>query len=211
MRINELLALLGETPDSTSEFSVVTLTQEEFVEYNELFEAFAWPFTLAATDFDPWSCAECDKCRLSGGPKVVVSGNMSAKYMFVGIAPGATSPIDSVSPMYALAWQFGPSSRILKSALKDLGVYDECCFTNLMKCPVPYNRRPTIEEVASCAVFIERELEAIQPEIIIGMGRAACELGHWVGFNRTIKHPAYFLRIGQPDLLKDEITKKVLR
>jgi DNA polymerase len=82
---------------------------------------------------------------------------------------------------------------------------------NVLKCRPPQNRDPSAAEKASCTPFLERQLQAIQPELVIALGRHAAN--HLLGVDQSLGslrgklhrpslgfpvlvtyHPAYLLR-----------------
>jgi DNA polymerase len=84
--------------------------------------------------------------------------------------------------------------------------------TNILKCRPPQNRDPRPDEVASCNVFLQRQIDLVQPSLIVAVGRIAAHnlldtdipVGrlrgrvHHYGSNRipliVTYHPAYLLR-----------------
>ncbi len=94
---------------------------------------------------------------------------------------------------------------------------DEIYIANIIKCRPPRNRDPLPEEVAICRPFILKQIEIVQPKVIVTLGRVAMQalLGNTDSITRTrgqwrelngypvmpTFHPAYLLR--NPDGKKD--------
>ena len=68
----------------------------------------------------------------------------------------------------------GPSGKVLDELLDATGIdRKEIYMTNLVKCMLPKNRRPKQKEIESCAPYLEQELEAVDPEVIVTLGMHA--------------------------------------
>jgi DNA polymerase len=105
----------------------------------------------------------------------------------------------------------GEAGRLLDRILSAMGLSrQEVYLCNVLKCRPPGNRDPRPEEMAACRPFLERQLAAIAPEVIVTLGKCAAQVllqdssavgelrGHWHQF-RSIPvmptyHPAYLLR-----------------
>jgi uracil-DNA glycosylase len=94
-------------------------------------------------------------------------GNPAASVMFVGEAPGATE--DELGRPFV-----GRAGRLLDELLAEAGLErSDVWITNVVKARPPKNRDPLAPEVAHWMPFLERELEIIQPRIIVPLGRHA--------------------------------------
>ena len=58
---------------------------------------------------------------------------------------------------------------------KDSQPHQAACIVNVLKCRPPGNRNPSVDEVAQCAPYLRRQVELLQPKVIIAMGRFAVQ------------------------------------
>lgn len=120
------------------------------------------------------SCLSCQGCPLADTRHHVVfgTGNPQAKVLFIGEGPGEHEDLEG-EPFVGRGGQL--LDRFL--AAVDLDRRSNIYITNMVKCRPPKNRDPLPEEVAACAPFLQKQLELIQPKIIVCLGRvAACAL-----------------------------------
>ena len=167
---------------------------------------------------------DCRRCKLWSGRKTIVfgQGNPRAELMFVGEAPGA----DEDEQGLAFVGRAGQMlTDIIEKGMKMKR--SEVWIGNVVKCRPPQNRNPEPDEVLACQPFLERQIDAIRPRVIVGLGKFG---GQWllktaepisrirgrVGEYSGIQvvptwHPAYLLR--NPAAKKDvwEDMKTVLR
>ena len=166
---------------------------------------------------------DCTRCKLHGqGRKQIVYGvgNPQARLMFVGEAPGADEDTQG-EPFVGRAGQL--LTKIIESInLQRSDVY----IANVLKCRPPGNRNPEPDEVASCEPFLNRQIDAIRPKVIVALGTFAAQAllktdtpisrlrGRVHDFRGGISlvptfHPAFLLR--SPDRKRDvwEDMKKV--
>jgi DNA polymerase len=148
----------------------------------------------------------CTRCRLSERRQQIVfgEGHPQAQLMFVGEAPGADED-RSGRPFV------GQAGQLLDAMIFALGFErDQVFIANVVKCRPPGNRDPEEEEKAACAAFLERQIELIQPRVIIALGKPAAHRligttkpmsalhGRWAAYQGTpvlpTFHPAYLLR-----------------
>ncbi|HUL39428.1 MAG TPA: uracil-DNA glycosylase [Methanomassiliicoccales archaeon] len=112
---------------------------------------------------------DCDLCRLSKTRTKVVapSGDLMSPVIFVGEAPGEKED-RSGRPFV------GRAGKMLDRLLEEEGLpRDRIMITNTVKCRPPRNRRPRLDEVASCRPYLEDELRGKQ--LIVCLGRTACQ------------------------------------
>lgn len=152
------------------------------------------------------SLLDCRLCKLCTNRTKLVfgSGNNDASLVFVGEGPGADEDAQG-EPFVGRAGQL-LNKMIIAMGFKREQVY----ICNVVKCRPPQNRDPEPDEIASCEPFLKKQLALIQPRIIVGLGRYACQTllqtttpmakirGQWheyegVKFMPTF-HPAYLLR-----------------
>jgi len=111
----------------------------------------------------------CRKCRLWQGAKNGVPGEgpFNAKVMLVGQNPGAEE--DKTGKPFV-----GRAGKFLNKVLAKNGIIREELFvTNLVKHVTPKNRKPLPDEVAACAPYLEAQVNAIKPKIVVLMGAVA--------------------------------------
>ncbi len=114
--------------------------------------------------------AGCEKCKLSRGRTHVVfgEGNPDARVMFVGEAPGQRED-ETGRPFVGRAGQL--LDKIIENAMgmQRADVY----IGNINKCRPPGNRDPEPDEVAACLPWIREQIQLVQPEVIVTLGRVA--------------------------------------
>ncbi|OGI37940.1 MAG: uracil-DNA glycosylase [Candidatus Muproteobacteria bacterium RBG_16_62_13] len=123
---------------------------------------------------DDWAVLEsavkgCQKCALHATRKQTVFGvgNTRAQWMFVGEAPGADE--DAQGEPFV-----GRAGQLLNSMLFALGLKrEEVYIANVLKCRPPGNRDPQPGEVEQCEPYLIRQIELIQPKLIVALGRHA--------------------------------------
>ena len=156
--------------------------------------------TLAA------AASDCRKCRLCTGRTNVVFGvgDPGARIMFIGEGPGADE--DRLGEPFV-----GRAGQLLNSMIRAMGLRrDEVYIANVVKCRPPRNRDPEPDEVAACLPYLARQIELIDPAVLITLGRVAAR--HLLGTTAPISsyrgrwqrwrdrdvmptfHPAYLLR-----------------
>ncbi len=115
---------------------------------------------------------DCRKCRLSITRSHVLTGegDSSARLMMVALSPGEKE--DAKNRMF-----IGPSGQILNKLFDTAGISRESIYmTNLIKCMLPKNRKPKIDEIESCSPFLDEEISIIYPEIIVPLGYYATQV-----------------------------------
>jgi DNA polymerase len=159
---------------------------------------------LIAMDNNEVRC--CTRCRLheTRTQTVFGEGAPDAKIFFIGEGPGENEDRTG-RPFVGRAGQL-LDKQINAMGLKRRDVY----IANIVKCRPPGNREPAPDEVATCAPYLERQLEIIRPKVIVTLGRPATQhmlqtkqsmsrlRGQWHEW-RGIRlmptfHPAYLLR-----------------
>ena len=111
----------------------------------------------------------CPLCKLSRSRKNAVpgEGQLSAKIMFIGEAPGKNED-DQGKPFV------GAAGRILNQALQKAGIKRSQVFiTNVVKCRPPGNRIPEDEERQACRPYLDRQISLIAPKVICILGSTA--------------------------------------
>lgn len=156
----------------------------------------------------------CTACGLCAKRKQAVFGvgSEAGPWMFVGEGPGADE--DEQGEPFV-----GQAGRLLDSMLSAAGLKRgrEVYIANVVKCRPPGNRTPSLEEAAACAQYLDRQIELVQPRIIVALGKTAAvrllateaSLGSLRGRVHRYQatplvvtyHPAYLLR-NLPDKAK---------
>lgn len=111
----------------------------------------------------------CNKCALRKNCSRVVfgAGNQDAEIMFIGEAPGKKE--DELGIPFV-----GSSGRILDKMLEGIKIKREDVYlTNVCKCRPPENRDPLPEEIKECWPWLEKQIEIINPKIIVTLGKFA--------------------------------------
>ena len=111
--------------------------------------------------------ASCKKCELfhSREKGVPGEGPSNAKIMFIGEGPGFHENMQG-RPFV------GSAGDLLVELLQEIGLNREDVFiTNVVKCRPPGNRDPAPEELMACNPYLERQLQAINPKVIVTLGR----------------------------------------
>lgn len=111
--------------------------------------------------------AVCTSCKLHHSRKNAVPGEGPAKtdLMFIGEGPGFHEN-EQGRPFV------GAAGKFLEELLGSIGFKREEVFIgNVVKCRPPGNRDPMPEEIEACSSYLERQIEAINPKVIITLGR----------------------------------------
>ena len=111
--------------------------------------------------------SECKKCRLYKHRKNPVpgEGNLNAKIVFIGEAPGAKE--DEEGRPFV-----GAAGKLLTTLLENIGLKRENVFiTNVVKCRPPHNRDPLDDEINACLPYLMEQINIIKPKIIVTLGR----------------------------------------
>lgn len=149
---------------------------------------------------------DCRRCPLCRDRKHIVFGvgNPHARVVFVGEAPGREE--DEKGEPFV-----GEAGRLLDRMLFAMGLAREDVYIcNVEKCRPPGNRDPLPEEITACEPFLKRQLAAIEPEMIVTLGRFAAQTllndqtaisrqrGKWRQYQGIpllpTYHPAFLLR-----------------
>ena len=172
----------------------------------------------------------CTKCGLHAERNTVVFGvgNPNADLMFIGEAPGADEDRQG-EPFVGRAGKL--LTQIIEGGMKLKR--EDVYIANVIKCRPPGNRNPEADEVTTCSPYLIRQIELIQPKVIVVLGSVAAKmlLDTKVGISKLrgqfytyrvagqrekspavmpTYHPAYLLR--NPNAKRDvwEDMKKVL-
>ena len=150
---------------------------------------------------------ECTRCRLAQGRTQIVFGDGApdADLLFVGEGPGEQEDLQGVPFV-------GRAGELLTQMIeKGLGVPRRSVYIcNIVKCRPPQNRTPQPDEVNACRPFLDGQIDAVAPRVIVALGKPATSLllgrdvsitrvrGIWQEYRGTpvmpTFHPAFVLR-----------------
>lgn len=120
-------------------------------------------------DVDVTDCTRCESLSASRSQIVNGVGPTDAELLFVGEAPGRQE--DEFGEPFV-----GRSGDILDDALRDRGLARrDVRITNCVRCRPPDNRDPTADERDKCREYLDREIDAIDPEAIVVLGKIPAE------------------------------------
>lgn len=111
--------------------------------------------------------SSCSKCALRKGCNRVVfgAGNPKAKILFIGEAPGKKE--DELGVPFV-----GAAGKFLDEMLASIKLKREDVYiANVCKCRPPENRDPLLEEIKACWPWLLKQIEIINPKIIVTLGR----------------------------------------
>ena len=109
----------------------------------------------------------CTKCKLHSGRKKAVPGEgpTDARIMFIGEGPGFHEN-EQGRPFV------GPAGKFLEELLASIAMKREQVFIcNVVKCRPPGNRDPEFDELQACSDYLERQINALNPAVIVTLGR----------------------------------------
>jgi|SRR5438132_12970565 DNA polymerase len=110
------------------------------------------------------TCPLCDLCK-TRTKAVPGEGNPHAKIMFIGEGPGYHE--DKQGRPFV-----GPAGQFLDELLASINLKRSDVFiTNVVKCRPPNNRDPLPAEIEACRPYLERQIAAIKPKVIVTLGR----------------------------------------
>jgi len=152
---------------------------------------------------------DCQRCSLAVNRTQIVFGvgNPCADLVFVGEGPGREE--DERGEPFV-----GEAGRLLDRILLAMGLQRQDVYIcNVVKCRPPGNRDPEPAEIAACEPFLVRQLQVIQPKVIVALGKFAAQTllqqqtpisrmrGRWHSYQgiplMPTFHPAYLLRTPQ--------------
>ena len=151
-------------------------------------------------------CLRCTSCELCNGRHNVVFGvgNRNADIMLIGEGPGEQEDLQG-EPFV------GPAGKLLDDMLSIIDLdRTKVYIANIVKCRPPHNRDPQENEEQACIGYLRKQIQLIQPKMIICLGRIAArqiiypeyritrEHGQWINrdglWYTAIYHPSALLR-----------------
>ncbi|MFC4406897.1 uracil-DNA glycosylase [Haloarchaeobius iranensis] len=128
---------------------------------------------------------DCERCpALCDSRSRIVNGvgPADADVLFVGEAPGANE--DEQGEPFV-----GRSGDVLTEALREVGLDRETVrITNCVRCRPPENRDPHTAELANCRPHLEREIDLVDPEVLVTLGKVPAE--HLLGRSVAVTNEA---------------------
>jgi DNA polymerase len=155
---------------------------------------------------------DCTRCGLATGRTQIVfgDGDPHADLMFIGEGPGQEEDRRGLPFV-------GRAGELLTQMIeKGLGIpRSEVYICNIVKCRPPGNRNPMPDEVSSCRAFLDGQIEAVRPKVLVTLGKPAAstllgrdvaitrERGTWQEYQgiplMPTLHPAFLLRQYTPE------------
>lgn len=153
-------------------------------------------------------CRNCEKCELSKTRNNVVvgTGNINSDIMFIGEAPGENEDLQG-EPF------IGRGGKLLDSMLLEISLERKDVYiANIVKCRPPKNRDPKPIEISACIDYLYKQIEMVNPKVIVCLGRISAtilikkdfkitkEHGNWIEIQNinakvmAVYHPAAVLR-----------------
>jgi uracil-DNA glycosylase len=149
---------------------------------------------------------ECTRCKLHSTRRTIVfgDGNPKADLVFVGEGPGHDEDVQGLPFV-------GRAGKLLTQMIEAMGLQRQDVYIcNVVKCRPPENRLPERDEISTCSPFLFRQLDAIDPQVIVCLGACSAQTllqtnrgishfrGQWMEFRGrrllATYHPAYLLR-----------------
>jgi uracil-DNA glycosylase family 4 len=149
---------------------------------------------------------DCTRCKLHKGRNKIVfaDGDPKAKLVFVGEGPGRDEDMQGLPFV-------GRAGKLLTQMIEAMGLQrGDVYICNVVKCRPPENRLPEPDEIKTCSPFLLRQLDVVDPKVIVALGACAAQTllqttrgishfrGQWQEFRgrklMATYHPAYLLR-----------------
>jgi uracil-DNA glycosylase family 4 len=122
---------------------------------------------LAAIRADIGDCTRCPLAYAGRHTIVFADGDPNAKLMFVGEGPGADEDASGLPFV-------GKAGQLLNNMIAAMGVTREQVYiANIVKCRPPQNRTPEPVEATTCSQFLLRQIDVVQPQVIVALGATA--------------------------------------
>jgi len=162
------------------------------------------PAALAAIRADIGDCTRCPLAYAGRHNIVFADGDPNARLMFVGEGPGADE--DATGLPFV-----GKAGQLLNNMIAAMGITREQVYiANIVKCRPPGNRTPEPVEATTCSQFLLRQIDVVQPQVIVALGATAATYllgvrqslaslrGRWYSCRgakvAVTYHPAFLLR-----------------
>jgi uracil-DNA glycosylase family 4 len=162
-RIDDLMKEIPEIELASREKPMPTDVVKLKKEQKEKPDSELWNFMREIKD--------CTKCPLGKTRTTFVfgDGNENADILFIGEAPGAEEDRTGIPFV-------GRAGQLLNKLLTNIKIKREDVFiANILKCRPPGNRDPQPDEVEKCIPYLQKQIQMIQPKIIVALGRIAAQ------------------------------------
>ena len=113
----------------------------------------------------------CNRCKLCENRKNVIfgEGNPQANLIFIGDSPGEEEDLQGASFI-------GKEGELLDRMLQAIGLKRNQTYNlNLVKCRPSDNRNPELPEIQTCSSFLHRQLDLLQPHVVVALGEFAAQ------------------------------------
>ena len=124
---------------------------------------------------------DCTRCPLAYAGRhtiVFADGDPNAKLMFVGEGPGADEDASGLPFV-------GKAGQLLNNMINAMGLKrEEVYIANIVKCRPPANRTPEFVEATTCSQFLLRQIDIVQPKVIVALGSTAAT--YLLGVRQTL-------------------------
>ena len=156
-------------------------------------------------------CDGCRRCRLCETRHNVVfgAGNERVEVMLIGEGPGEQEDLQGIPFV-------GPAGKLLDSMLEMIDLdRSKVYIANIVKCRPPRNRDPKPDEQEACREWLEKQINLVNPTIIVCLGRIAACAVISESFRITREHGQWFDRYGRrimatyhPSALLRDVSKR---
>ena len=139
-------------------------------------------------------CADCQRCGLGKTRTNLVFGvgNENADVMFIGEGPGEQEDLRG-EPFV------GPAGQLLDTMMEIIGLdRTKVYIANIVKCRPPHNRDPLPDEQMACIGWLQRQIDLVQPKVLVFLGRIAAMAFIKPDFRITREHGLWFQVLGRP-------------
>jgi len=163
---DELLMTKSKKPEAFSKSKKVKVNEQELFPV----EKKSWESAVTLKDLEA-QINNCTNCVLHKGRNKFVfgSGNPNADVMVVGEGPGAEEDKQGLPFV-------GRAGKLLTDILKAIDFSrDDVYIANIVKCRPPDNRTPLPDEMETCLSYLKKQIELIQPKLILCLGLTAAK------------------------------------
>ena len=142
-------------------------------------------YTLESLKFDCEGCRACSLCE-TRNKSVFGVGNPKAQVMFIGEGPGEQEDKQGIPFV-------GPAGKLLDDMLEMIDLdRNKVYIANIVKCRPPGNRDPLNIEQDACRHWLDKQIELINPKIIVCLGRIAAKAIIDPEFRITKEHGLWY-------------------
>lgn len=138
-------------------------------------------------------CENCRDCELCETRHHVVfgAGNQNSKLLFIGEGPGEQEDLQGIPFV-------GPAGQLLDDMLSIIDVTRKDCYiANIVKCRPPRNRDPRPQEQEACFHYLDNQIDLLDPQIIVCLGRIAAQRIIDPDLHITTDHGHWTYRLGR--------------